>query len=260
MRAQPRRFKFRSTIHASSINTYPLGMGVLSRRRRPTTLQAFEAEAIEQEIRRPPTRPRPPPIANNHHTAPLWSEHLHSYVSYCWKEHQWKRWSTTAKVWKVIKDINVVIRAESKLFEKALEGVREMPQKPEEPGWSDVLWYEAEKLFVSYNSEKGTWQEWSQYDPIWQQAKTSSWKMPVSIIATEEKDEKHLKTESKDSQATESVQSQETLVASSSSVLQARNPRVTPDPAGRSQEDEEAAPSARKMGYKRFLKLPYGLN
>lgn len=235
-------------------------MGAHSRLK-PTTREAFEAEAREQERRRPTTRPRPPPIANNHHTAPLWSEHLQSYVSYCWKEHQWKRWSTTAKLWKVIKDINAVIRAESKLFEKALQGVVEMPQKPEEPGWSDVLWYEAKKLFVSYNSGTGTWQEWSEYDPRWQQAKMSSWpKMPVSTIAIEEKDDKLLKTELKNPQETESVQSQETLVASPPAVLQVPNLQVAPDLGGGSQEDTVVALSTRKMGYMRLFKLPYRFN
>ena len=225
-----------------------------------TTREAFEAEAWQQEKRRPPARPRPPPIANNNHTAPLWSEHLQTYVSYSWKEHQWKRWSTTAKLWKVIIDIDVVIRAESKLLKSALQGVRRVPQKPQEPGWSDVLWYQAEELFVSYNSGTGNWKEWSENNKVWEQARLKDWpQMPVSRMAIGEKDEESPKTEAKNPQKAEGIKSQETAVASPPSVLAVRNLLVSIDLAEGSQE-VAAAPSALKMRFESLLKLPHLFN
>jgi hypothetical protein len=224
-------------------------------RSRSTTREAFEAEARRQEERRPPSRPRPPPIANKKHTAPLWSEHLQTYVSYSWEEHQWKRWSTTAKLWKVILDINVVIRAESRLHEDALQGVRTMPQKPQEPGWSDPLWYQAEKLFVSYNSGTGKWKEWSENYKEWEQAHLSEWpEMPVSSMAIEEKNEEPPNTQGKTSQKTEGIKSQETAAASPLSVVAVQNPLAAIDLAEGSQK-ATAAPSASKMAFERLLKL-----
>ena len=110
------------------------------------------------EPKAPPARP--PPIADHRHTSPLWSERLQTYVSYGWREQKWKRWSLTAKLWKIIRDINPDISAESKLQEHALCGQRTMPPKPQSPEWSDPLWFEAHWCFVSYNSISGQWLEW----------------------------------------------------------------------------------------------------
>jgi hypothetical protein len=162
-------------------------MGVLIRlRQRPSTREAFEAEARAQEARRPPTRPRAPPVADQKHSAPLWSEHLHTYVSYSWREHNWRRWSTIAKLWKVIPDINVVIRAESKIHEAAIGGKNQMPERPKGMDYSEPLWYQTERLWVSYNSFSGNWMEW--YGHEWVDTRTSDWtQMPV-MTKTEEKD------------------------------------------------------------------------
>ena len=149
---------------------------------RLTIVNAFNAEARHQQKTRPAMRPRPPPIADLRHTSPLWSEHLQTYVSYSWSEQKWKRWSLTAKLWKIIRDINAVISAESKLQERALRGQR-MPPKPQSPEWSDPLWFEAYWCFVSYNSISGKWLKW---DEGGQWVSNSLLEMPVSSVEVEE--------------------------------------------------------------------------
>lgn len=154
---------------------------------RPTIDSAFNAEAHCQQKTRPPTRPRPPPTADNRHTSPLWSEHLQTYVSYSWREQKWKRWSLTAKLWKIIRDINAVISAESKLQENALRGQRTMPPKPQSPEWSDPLWFEAYWCFVSYNSILGQWLKWLSGTNEWEYWESNSLLgMPVSSMEIEE--------------------------------------------------------------------------
>jgi len=154
---------------------------------RPTIDGAFDAEARRQQKTRPATRPRPPPITDYSHTSPLWSEHLQTYVSYSWREQKWKRWSLTVKLWKIIRDINAVISAESKLQEDALRGQRTMPPKPQSSEWSDPLWFEAHWCFVSYNSISGQWLEWvmgNDEGGHWMSNSLSG--MPVSSMEIEE--------------------------------------------------------------------------
>jgi len=181
-------------------------MGAGSRRDRPTIQESFSAEARSQARTRPATRPRPPPIADNKHTAPLWSQHLRTYVSYSYRERIWKRWSTTAKLWKLIPNIDGVISGESKLQNQALKekGLAEMPPKPEELGWSDPLWYQSEYLFVSYNSSSGEWMERTYNSWVPAQLEKGWPRMPVSTISIDKEDQ----------------ESEETTVGSSSSVTE----------------------------------------
>ena len=153
--------------------------------------EALAHEAYTQSLRRPPTRPRAPPRADNEHTDPLWSEHLQTYVSYSWRDLNWKRWSTTAKIWKIIPDIDGVIAAESKLQNQEMD----MPHTPPGPGWSAPLWYQAAERLVSYNSVKGDWMVWRagrwENPPWW----SPSPKMKVSGVATDRKEESSDKKE-----------------------------------------------------------------
>ena len=120
------------------------------------------------------------------HTSLLWSEHPQTYVSYSWREQKQKRWSLTAKLWKIIRDINAVISIEPKLQEEHCV-VRTMPPKPQSPEWSDPLWFEAYWCFVGYNNISGQWLAWimgNNEGGHWMSNRLS--RMPVSSVEIEE--------------------------------------------------------------------------
>jgi hypothetical protein len=203
------------------------------------------AQAQEQKYppTRPPTRPRPPPYADNKHTAPLWSEHLQTYVSYNLQDCNWKRWSTTAKIWKVVPDIS-------------MQPASYILSKPDGPEWSDPLWLQPLGLLMSYNSVASTWK---QYDPdreFWKDGRENGLtEMPVLSFRAECRKDKHIR-EVKDTEPTviEDNKSQETTTKSSpaATTLQALS---LEDAVVVTDLKPQLAPQVSKVIWKSWVKL-----